>query len=70
LKVEFNVQPSTFIVQRFLPVSPRLLQRPSQEELDLAVQAAQVVVCPALNGLEDLAVDPQEKGFAIRHGGY
>ena len=30
-------------------------QRLSEQELDLAVQAAQVIVCPALNGVEHVA---------------
>jgi hypothetical protein len=34
-----------------------LLQRASEQKLDLAVQAAQVVIGPALNGLEQVSVD-------------
>ena len=36
----------------------------------MAVQAAQIVVCPALNGLEHVAVDPKEKGLPLSHGRY
>ena len=45
----------------------RLAQRLAQQVLDLGVQAAQVVVGPALNALEDSRVDSQEKGFPLRH---
>src|SRR4030095_2999101 len=43
------------------------LQRASQQKLDLAVQAAQVVVCPALSGVENLAVDSQQEWLALAH---
>jgi hypothetical protein len=46
------------------------LQRTPQQELDLAVQAAQIVVCPALNGVENLAIDSQEERLAVGHGDY
>ena len=39
-----------------------------QHVLDLPVEAAQLVVCPALQGVHDLAVDAQQEGLAIRHG--
>ena len=45
-------------------------QRPTQQKLDLAVQAAQVVVCPALNGLEYVAIDPKQERLALSHGRY
>ena len=48
--------------------SRSLLQRPPQQELDLAVEAAQVVVCPALNRVEHLAVDPKQERLALGHG--
>ena len=41
-----------------------------QEELDLAVQAAQVVVCPALNGVENLAIDANQERLALGHWSY
>jgi hypothetical protein len=43
-------------------------QRVAKEELDLGVQAAQVVVGPALNALEDARIDTKEEGFPVRHG--
>jgi hypothetical protein len=49
---------------------PGFSQRFSEQEFDLAVQAAQLVVCPALNGVEHVLVDPKEKRFPIRHGTY
>jgi hypothetical protein len=45
-------------------------QRVPQDELDLAVQAAQVVVRPALNGIEYVAIDPEQKGLPFSHGRY
>jgi hypothetical protein len=45
----------------------RFLQRFPQQKLDLAVQAAQVVVCPALNGVKDVSIDPKQERFPIRH---
>ena len=39
----------------------RILQRAAQEKLDLGVQAAQVVVRPALHALEHVLVDAQKK---------
>jgi hypothetical protein len=46
---------------------PSTRQRPPQQELDLSVQAAQFVVCPALNGVENVAIDSQQEGFAFGH---
>jgi len=43
-----------------------LLERAAQHELDLSVQAPQVIVRPSLQGVEDLRVNPEEKGFAWR----
>ena len=54
----------------FRRLPSRLFQRPPQQELDLAVQAAQVVVCPALNGVEHVAVDPKQERLAFGHGRY
>ena len=46
---------------------PCVLQRPAEHELDLAVQTAQLVVRPALNGVEHLAVDPEQEWFPFSH---
>jgi hypothetical protein len=46
---------------------PGVLQRATQDELDLPVQAAQVVVRPALERIEDVPVDAQQKGFTFSH---
>ena len=44
-----------------------LFQRPPQQKLDLAVEAAQIVVCPALNRVEHIAVDPQQERLSFGH---
>ena len=51
-----------------LPVRFASFNARPQDELDLAVQAAQVVVCPALNGLEHVAVDPKQERLPVGHG--
>jgi hypothetical protein len=43
---------------------PLLLQDAAQHELDLSVQAPQVIVRPSLEGVEDLRVDAEQEGFA------
>jgi len=48
---------------------PRLLERPPQQELDLPVQAAQVIVGPTLDGVEHLAIDAKQERFAFGHVG-
>jgi len=45
----------------------RLSERFSQQEFDLAVQAAQIVVCPPLHSVEHVAIDPKQKRFPFRH---
>ena len=42
-------------------------QRIAQDELDLRVEAAQIVVRPALHRVEHGAVDPQEEGLPFGH---
>ena len=46
----------------------RPAKRLPEKILDLSVQAAQIIVCPALNALEYGGVDAKEKGFPFRHG--
>jgi len=46
---------------------PGATQGLAQDELYLRVQAAQIVVRPALHALEHRRVDPKKKGPAIRH---
>lgn len=73
LNAEVSIQHSAFSIlfTVFCLLAPALvLQYPPQQELDLAVQAAQVVVCPALNGVENVAVDSQEEWLPVGHGGY
>ena len=43
-------------------------QRLAQDELDLRVEAAQIIVRPALHRVEHGAVDPQEERLPLRHG--
>ena len=57
------------LVGPFARETARPSQRVAKQELDLGVQAAQVVVGPALNALENTGVDSQEKGFSLRHDG-
>jgi hypothetical protein len=45
-----------------------LLQRASQHELQLAVEAAQLVVGPALQCGVEGRVKPEQEGLAFRHG--
>ena len=53
------------------PAEPALgLERPPQQELDLRVEAAQVVVGPALDRVEHVAVHPQQEGLALGHRGH
>ena len=47
---------------------PGFLQDSPQQELDLRVQAAQVVVGPALERVEDVAIDPQQERLPVGHG--
>ena len=44
---------------------PSACERPPQHELDLRVQAAQVVAGPALERVQHVAVDPQQEGLAL-----
>jgi hypothetical protein len=45
----------------------RLAQCVTEHELNLSIQAAQIVIGPPLQGVEDRAIDPEQKGLAIRH---
>src|SRR5439155_7590276 len=47
---------------------PFLLQRTPEHELDLPVQAPQIVPRPALQRVEDRGIDPQQEGLALGHG--
>jgi hypothetical protein len=42
-------------------------QRSTKDKLDLTVEAAQVIVGPALQRVEHRLVDPQKKGLAFSH---
>jgi hypothetical protein len=50
--------------------APPFTQGPAQKVLDLAVEAAQIVASPQLQGLEDLRVDPEKERLPAGHGGY
>jgi hypothetical protein len=47
--------------------APMIAQRPPEDELDVSVEAAQIVVGPALQRIQDRFVDPQEKGLPFSH---
>jgi hypothetical protein len=44
-------------------------ERAPEDELDLGVEAAQVVGRPPLDGVEDVAVDPDQEGLSLGHDG-
>src|SRR5688572_29691668 len=44
-----------------------LLRRPAQDELDLRVEAAQIIVRPTLNGVKHGGIDSKQKRFALWH---
>jgi hypothetical protein len=45
-----------------------VLQDAPKQELDLAVQAPQIVARPALQRREDRGIQPQKIGLSLRHG--
>jgi hypothetical protein len=47
--------------------TPRLLQRAPEQVLDLGVEAAEVVVRPALDRVQEVAVHTQEEGLPLSH---
>ena len=47
---------------------PALPHRLAQQELDLPVEAAQVVLRPALDRVAEVAVDAQQERLPLRHG--
>jgi hypothetical protein len=47
-----------------------LLDGAAQEELDLPVEAAQIVVRPALDGFQQGSIDTEKKRFPFSHGTY
>lgn len=47
-----------------------LLERAPKNEFDLRVQAAQIVVRPALHGLQQRRVHAQQKRLPLRQPGY
>jgi hypothetical protein len=55
---------------RLVCQTPPFTQGPAQKVLDLAVEAAQFVACPQLQGLDDLRVDPEKERLPAGHGGY
>jgi hypothetical protein len=62
-------------VTRGLPAGGRPLtsvfrESTPQQKFNLAVQAAQLIVCPALNGVEHLFIDSKQERLSVRHGAY
>ncbi len=45
-----------------------MTQRLAKQELDLGVDAAQLVIRPGAERLKELGIQPEEKGFALCHG--
>jgi hypothetical protein len=45
----------------------RFAERSAQYELDLSIEAAQVIISPALDGGQDIRVDPQQECLAFSH---
>ena len=60
-------------IYRAFPALVRALETSSpfqgfpQEEFDVAVQRAKVIIRPSLNGFQQVLVDPQEKRFSVGH---
>ena len=52
---------------RYARRAARPAKRLPEKILDLSVQAAQIIVCPALNALEDGGVDAKQERFPFRH---
>jgi hypothetical protein len=53
-----------------LAQATRLLGGPAQHELDLPVKASQIVIRPALKGLQQGRVDTKKKRLALSHATY
>ena len=49
---------------------PGILEGPAQEELDLRVEAAQIVVRPALDGFQHRRIDTKQKGLTVGHASF
>ena len=47
--------------------APRIAERPPQKELDLGVDAPEVIPGPTPQRVQDLGVQSQEKGLALGH---
>lgn len=47
--------------------TPRLLKCLAQDELDLPVEAAQIVIRPPLDGVQQLAIHAEEEWFSVSH---
>jgi hypothetical protein len=56
-------------MRRRLGFPARLLERAAKHEFDLSIQAAQIVVGPALQRVEHGAIDPEQKRLAFGHDG-
>ena len=48
-------------------VAAGLLEGAAQEELDLRIETAQIIVRPALDGLQQSRVNAKQEGFAVSH---
>jgi hypothetical protein len=70
---EHKILPSSFFCLGFLfgrfllGVAARLLERAAEQELDLRVEAAQIIVRPPLDGLQQGRIDTKQERFPISH---
>jgi hypothetical protein len=49
------------LLPALLPFPSRILQCPSQQEFNLSIQAAQIIIGPPAYAIEDLRIDPNQK---------
>jgi hypothetical protein len=47
--------------------APRISQRTPKDELNLRVQAPEIIIRPPLNRVQQIAVHPQEKRLPLGH---
>lgn len=50
-----------------MPNPARILHRPPEQKLDLRVEAAQLVVGPALDRVEQVRIDTKQKRASVGH---
>lgn len=58
---------SLFLHALGIRLAAGLLEGAAEEELDLRVETAQIIVRPPLDGLQQGRVDTEKEGFTLRH---